>query len=227
MNFGFVSLAIQAALVPIPWFIRRRLLMLIFGYVIHPTARIGFAWVYPKRLRMDSGAHIDHLTVAVNLDYLYLQDSATIGRSNWITGFPLESQSLHFAHQTERRCQLVLERHASITKKHHIDCTNEILIGAFSTIAGYRTQILTHSIDLDHNCQTSHGIYIGRYTFVGTGCVILGGSILPDYSVLGACSLLNRPLQDSWSLYAGQPAKRLRSIERSSAYFTRDNGFVW
>lgn len=227
MTSHWWSLLIKAALIPMPWFLKRPILQKLFGYEIHPSAKIGFAWVFPSRLRMEERSHIDHLTVAVNLEYLCLHNSASIGRCNWITGFPLDAQSMHFAHQPKRNCQLVLEEHASITKNHHVDCTSQITIGAFATIAGYGTQILTHSIDLDLNRQSSSPIYIGKYTFVGTRCVILGGSVLPDYSVLAACSLLNKSLKDSWSLYAGQPARFVRLVDHQSAYFCRTKGFVW
>ena len=63
---------------------------------------------------------------------------------------------------------------AAITKNHHIDCTNTIEIGAFSTVAGYQTQFLTHSIDVLENRQHSAPIRIGPYTFVGTNSVVLG-----------------------------------------------------
>jgi acetyltransferase-like isoleucine patch superfamily enzyme len=120
----------------------------------------------------------------------------------------------------------LLGAHAAITKSHHIDCTNRITIGPFTTIAGYHSQLLTHSIDLQHNRQHSEPITIGAYCFVGSNCVILGGSVLPDQCVLGALSLLNKPFSESWSLYGGQPARRLKPIDANAAYFSRLEGFV-
>jgi acetyltransferase-like isoleucine patch superfamily enzyme len=162
----------------------------------------------------------------VNLESLELGQAASIGRSNWITGFPTSSLSCHFAHQPHRRAELLLGAHAAITKHHHIDATNCITIGPFTTIAGYRSQLLSHSIDLQHNRQHSEPITIGAYCFVGTSCVILGGSTLPDHSVLGALSLLNKEHTEPWGLYAGQPARRLKSIDSNAVYFNRSRGFV-
>ena len=62
--------------------------------------------------------------------------------------------------------------------------------------------------------------------FVGTNCVILGGIVLPDHSVLGAMSLLNKVHSESWGLYAGQPSQLVKSIDPSFAYFNRQTGFV-
>ncbi|MGB5135681.1 MAG: acyltransferase [Prochlorococcaceae cyanobacterium] len=213
-------------IVPLPWPLKRLLLQSLFGYRLAPTASIGLAWVYPRRLSLAPGARIDHLTVAVNLDSIELGEKASIGRGNWITGFPTGTGSPHFAHQPDRRAELWLGDHAAITKSHHIDCTNRVSIGAFTTIAGYHSQLLSHAIDLQHNRQHSEPIEIGAYCFVGSNCVILGGSVLPDHCVLGALSLLNKPLIETWSLYVGQPAQRRKAIDPSAAYFSRGQGFV-
>jgi acetyltransferase-like isoleucine patch superfamily enzyme len=164
--------------------------------------------------------------VVIHLDELDMGKMASIGRGNWITGFVTGTKSPHFAHQPNRRAQLLLGDHTAITKYHHIDCTNRITIGPFATIAGYHSQLLSHSIDLHHNRQHSEPITIGAYCFVGSNCVILGGSQLPDHSVLGALSLLNKVYSDPWSLYAGQPARWLKAIDADAAYFSRDQGYV-
>jgi acetyltransferase-like isoleucine patch superfamily enzyme len=218
--------AVKGLIVFLPWPLKRCCLQRIFGYQLDVSARIGLAWVYPQQLRMAAGSRIASLTVAVNLDVLDLAECATIGRSNWITGFPTGTPSPHFAHQPHRRAELLLGAHAAITKHHHIDATNRITIGPFTTIAGYRSQLLSHAIDLQHNRQHSEPITIGAHCFVGTSCVILGGSILPDHSVLGALSLLNKAHMEHWGLYAGQPARRLKAIDPDAAYFSRLQGYV-
>jgi acetyltransferase-like isoleucine patch superfamily enzyme len=217
---------LQPLIVLLPWPLKRLLLQRLFGYRLAPSARIGLAWVYPRRLTMAPGARIDHFTVAVNLDSLELGEESSIGRSNWITGFPTGTGSPHFVHQSQRRAVLQLGEHAAITKHHHIDCTNRVSIGPFTTIAGYSSQLLSHAIDLQHNRQHSEPIVIGAYCFVGSNCVILGGSALPDHSVLGALSLLNKAHTESWGLYAGQPAIWRKAINRDAAYFIRKSGFV-
>ena len=217
---------LRITITALPWPLKRLLLQRLFGYQLDPTARIGLAWIYPRRLRMAAGSRIDALSVAINLDLLELGEMASIGRGNWITGFPSGTDSLHFAHQPDRRGELLLGDHAAITKNHHIDCTNRVTIGPFTTIAGYHSQLLSHSIDLQHNRQHSEPISIGAYCFVGSNCVILGGSVLPDQCVLGALSLLNKPVSETWCLYGGQPARLLKSIDPNAAYFSRSNGFV-
>jgi acetyltransferase-like isoleucine patch superfamily enzyme len=209
----------------LPWRLRRWILQRCFGYEIHPTARIGLAWVRPKRLVMEAGAEIGTLTVCKNLDLIHMHAESRIGRGNWITGFPSDP-SRHFAHEQERRPELILGEHAAITNRHLIDCTSRVVIGRFTTFAGFQSQILTHSIDLEACRQSSVPVSIGDFCFVGTNCVLLGGSVLPSYSALAAKSLLNKPFEDSYFLYGGVPARQLKKLSPEFRYFRRTVGIV-
>jgi acetyltransferase-like isoleucine patch superfamily enzyme len=209
----------------LPWSIRRWLLEGVFGYQIHPTSRIGFAWVFPKFLIMEAHSSIGNLTICKNLDYVHLKQHAIIGRGNWITGFPLGDKT-HFSHETDRKPQLIVGEHSAITNRHLIDCTNSVQIGNFSTLAGFQSQILSHSINIETCQQSSAPISIGSYCFIGTNCVILGDSCLPNYSVVGAKSLLNKKYTESYYLYAGVPAKPIKQISKQMLYFSRTVGFV-
>jgi UDP-3-O-[3-hydroxymyristoyl] glucosamine N-acyltransferase len=209
----------------LPWNLRRTFLEKQFGFQIHPSARIGLAWIFPTRLIMEEDTSIGHLTVAKNLDLLHLKTRATIGRGNWITGFPLGNHK-HFALEVDRRPELILGEHSAITNRHLLDCTSAISIGAFTTIAGFQSQFISHTIDIRLNRQTSRPISIGKYCFVGTNCVVLGGAALPDYSVLGAKSLLNKTHTATHRLYGGVPARELQTLQPDCGYFTRREGFV-
>lgn len=208
-----------------PWPLRRRYLVRFFGFQIHPTASIGLSWILPTKLVMGMHSRIDHLTLCKGLDVVELGDHAFIGRLNWISGFP-SSNVAHFQGDVDRRPRLVLGDHTAITNRHIIDCTNEISIGRFTTIAGFRSQFLTHSIDLQINEQRSHPICIGDYCFVGTGVVVLGGSILPNRCVLGAGAVLSKKYSEELTLYAGVPAAPVKQIDPSAGYFVRTEGFV-
>ncbi len=209
----------------LPWGLRRRILAAVFGYTIHPTSRIGLAWVMPDRLVMGPNSTIGTFTVCKGLGLVHLKDNAVIGKGNWVTGHP-SCESKHFAHQRDRRPELILGEHSSITNRHFIDCTSTVTIGAFSVFAGLRSQILTHSVDFEHCRQSSAPIAIGEYCFVGTDCVLLGGSSLPDHSVLGAKSLLNSQNSEPYWLYAGTPARPVKRLAEDLAFFTRKVGFV-
>ena len=210
----------------LPWEMRRALLEKQFGFSIHPTSRIGLAWILPRRLVMEEHSRIGHFTLCKNIDLLHLGAHAIIGQLNWITGFP-SGPGRHFAHQTDRRPELILEAHAGISSRHLIDCTARVRIGAFATVGGFRSQLLTHSIDLAASRQSAEPIDIGEYSFIGTNTVLLGGSALPHHSVLGAQSLLNKKWEEPYRLYGGVPAKPLKELSPEMEYFRRTEGFVW
>lgn len=208
-----------------PWFIRRVYLNCFLGFKISRGARIGFSLVVPKALEMAEGARIGHLTIIKGIDLLKMGSSAALGNLNWVSGYPSDNPK-HFSQVHKRIPSLLIGEHSAITNRHLIDCTDKVEIGRFSTFAGFRSQILTHSIDLKVSCQSCRPVLIGDYCFIGSASLILGGSSLPSYSVLGAGALLNSKHEEIFSLYGGVPSKKLMSLSESDAYFSRERGFV-
>ncbi len=211
----------------LPWRLKRFLLIRFFKYEIHPSAKIGYSWIYPKKLIMHSNSKIGNLNVAIHLDLISIGKYSSISRGNWITGFPSKTNSKHFSHQNERESKLLIGEHSAITKNHHIDCTSTITIGNFVTIAGYNSQLLTHSINILENRQDSSPIIIGDYCFVSTNVVVLGGAHLPSYSVLGAKAMLNKKMNQEYCLYGGIPAKFINEIPKTAKYLNRSTGFIY
>ncbi len=218
---------IKLLVIFLPWCIRYRVLNILYKYDIHPTAHIGLSYFYPKYLKMDEGSSVGHFNVAIHLDKVVIGRNTSISRDNWITGFETGSTSKHFAHDTDRSSALIIGMESAITKGHHIDCTNVVKVGDFVTIAGYSSQLLTHSIDIYEGRQDSHPITIGDYCFVSTGVKILGGSTLPPYSALGAGAVLTKSYSEQWTLYGGVPAKPIKAIPKEAKYFSRINGFTY
>ena len=175
---------------------------------------------------MDAGTQIGHMTVCRGMDLMHLKEGAFIGKGNWIYGYPTGDKT-HFAFQTKRRSELCMGEQSAITSRHLIDCTNIVEIGKFTIFAGYQSQILTHSIDLEDSRQSSAPISIGSYCFIGTNSVILGGSALPDCSVLAAKSLLTKKFDETYHLYGGVPAQPLKALPREYQFFSRKSGFVY
>jgi acetyltransferase-like isoleucine patch superfamily enzyme len=211
----------------LPWPARRRALQCLWGYRLHPTSRIGFSLVMSEQLFMEQHSRIGHLTVCKGLELLSLAASASIGNLNWITGFPRARMTVpHFGHCRSRSPRLCVGEHSAITNRHLIDCTDAVTIGHHSTVAGFRSQILTHSIDLAASRQGCQPVRVGDYCFVGTAAVLLPGSQLPSYSVLGAMSLLNKQYRDTHWLYSGVPARPTKALSGEILYFEREAGAV-
>lgn len=209
----------------LPWKIRRKILNSFYKYKISATAKIGFSYVYPQYLEMHDGAKIEHLNIAIHLDKLIIKKNSIISRGNWITGFPTNDKT-SFSHDKDRRCELIIGEESAITKNHHIDCTNYIHIGHHTTIAGYNSQFLTHSINIYESRQDSFPIIIGDYCFISTSVIILGGSKIPNYSVLAAGAVCNKPHDKEWTIYAGIPAIPVKQINETAKYFRRKSGFI-
>ncbi len=208
-----------------PWALRRWLLQKIFGYEIHPTAKIGFSWVFPKNLIMEADAKIGNFNMCKNLDLIHLKANASIGNGNWITGYSTDYLDF-FADNKTRKSQLIVGKHSAITHWHFIDCSDAVTIGEFSIFAGLKSQILTHSINIELSRQIAAPVSIGDYCFVGTSCVLLPNSSLPNCSVLGAKSLLNKNYSEPFRLYAGIPAREIKPLSPESLYFSRSVGYV-
>lgn len=208
------------ATIAMPWPIKRRLLKSLFGYELDPAARIGLALVDVRSVQLKAGARIGAFTVIRNLEALELGEDARIGTFNWIFG--MVSSGDHFRRERDtRRSRLEMGRGAAITSRHLVDCIDTVEIGEFATVAGFRSQILTHSIDVHSNRQSCAPVRIGSYCFVGTGVILLPGAALPNRCVLAAGSTLTRAFDVEDSIYAGCPAALKRSLDENSAYFYR------
>lgn len=219
-----MALCISGVSLVFPWAMRRWLLNTVCRYSIARDARIGYSLIGCPFLRMGSSARIGHFNVIKGVE-VEMGDCASIGDFNWISGLPLQSRR-HFLTEADRRPVLKMDEHAALTSRHFVDCSNLVHIGEFSIVAGVRSQILTHGVDLKNNKQASASVRMGRFCFIGTGCVLLKGSRLPDYSVLAAHSSLVRDFDESFTLYSGVPAAPVKTLDRDAAYFNRTQGFV-
>lgn len=215
-----MKIIIKILIIFLPWKIRRFILNKFFHYKIHPTAHIGLSYIYPKQLIMAEGARIGHLNVAIHLELIQMDKNCSISQKNWITGFPLRNKS-NFQDFPDRKPYLIMKEDSSITKQHHIDCTDMVIVGEFTTIAGYGTQILSHSFSLEKNSQACAPIQIGHHCWVGTRSIILPGSVLPPQSVLGAGAVLQRKYTESFVLYGGVPAKYIKKMDETYEFFHR------
>jgi acetyltransferase-like isoleucine patch superfamily enzyme len=217
-------LVAQALLLPFPWLIRRSFLLLL-GHRIHRTARIGFSLIGAKRIHMGPNSRIGSLTVIRNVDEVRLDDFALLGNLNWVTGVLSTDKTRYLQH--DRRSAIHIQAHAAITHRHYLDCTAQIVIGKFSTLAGVRSQVLTHSIDLRQSKQVAHPVEIADYCFVGTGSILLGPVKIGPNCVVGAGAVLKGTMDKPNCLIGGVPARVMRELAVDDfRYFHRRTGVV-
>jgi acetyltransferase-like isoleucine patch superfamily enzyme len=219
-------LAFQILILVLPWPARRFLLNLLFGFRFHRTARIGLSVVASCKLEMSEASRIGSFNMIKGLDELKLSHSSRIGNFNWITAAPKNCKH-HYKNNPSRAPELILQSHSAITSMHIIDCSDRVTVGEFSTLAGWGTQIITHSIDLLLSEQTTSPVNIGKYCFIGSRAILLKGSALPDRSVLSAGSVLATPETEEDSLYSGVRAAPVKKLSEHLLYFHRTSGFVY
>lgn len=226
MRAKLLAVAVWQGLVLIlPWAIRRRALNLVPGFRICRSARIGLSLIFADEIILAEGANIGHFTLIRGLVSLKLGPHSNIGHLNAISGLN-DPNSIFFREEADRVSLLDVAEHAAITNRHHIDCTNAVRIGEFTTFAGAHSQILTHSQDLRESRQRSAPVTIGPYCFVGTGVILLYGSSLAGHCVLGAGSVLRTADVEEYCLWSGVPARKIKKLDESWKYFHRDQGFV-
>ena len=106
----------------------------------------------------------------------------------------------------------------------HLNAAKDLTFGDFSGLS-QRVSIYTASDDYTGKalvgpcvpawCRkvTAAPIELGRYAVVGSGSVLMPGGNIGEGSVVGALSMVTKPLEE-WGVYFGIPAKRLKRRSR-------------
>ncbi len=212
------SLAIQFVALMFPWLVRRCVLRRALGFEIAQDARIGLSLILAKSVHLGSKARIGNFNYIGRLDRISLSEFAGIDRFNWIWA-TAANDATYSDGTTSRRTTLDLGPHARITALHILDCTDSIRVGAYSVVAGYNSQILTHSVDIATGMQRASSVEIGAFCFVGTRVIILAGANIPSFSIIGAGAVVNRSLTSEFSLYAGVPAVFVKSVNPDNRFY--------
>ena len=187
---------------------RKNALLRRLGHDVAPTAtaRSSVVWRV-ERITLASGSRIGRWNLIKNMREISIAEKASIGRLNVVSSHPV------YARLYPDGASLRVADHGKITSRHHLDCSGGVTVGSFASVAGSGTTLLTHSVDLRRDAQVARPISVGAYSFVGARCMVLGGAVLPDRSVLGAGSVLTRSREERTAgLWAGVPAAHRGSV---------------
>jgi acetyltransferase-like isoleucine patch superfamily enzyme len=206
-------------LVLLPRRVKRFAARHLLGWDLDPSAHIGRSIVLVKHVSMGPGAVIGSFNVIRNLDELRMAAGAHIATRNFIACPPSAAQA--FRHSPNRRAALIMGEHAMITVGHEIDCSDRVELGAHSAIAGFRSQVLTHSVNLMSDRQTTGPVEIGHHCAIMSGCLLLNGTRVPDRSVVSAGSVVTTKLTKELTFYRGNPAQPVRELPANLGYFRR------
>jgi acetyltransferase-like isoleucine patch superfamily enzyme len=203
------------AYLPMP--LKRVVARFLYKWDIHPTAYIGPSVLTVRHVCMGPGASIGGRNVITNLDELRLGEAATIGSGNLIKGW--------WDHPTQtlpgRNPSVYLAEHAQIASYHYIDCVDSLELGRHAALAGFRSTILTHTIDLVRDRYTAGSVVLGDHAVAMSGCVLSAGSRIPSRSVVGAGSVVSTRLTEELTFYRGNPAEAVRPLPERLAFFHR------
>jgi carbonic anhydrase/acetyltransferase-like protein (isoleucine patch superfamily) len=214
-----VRTLVAAAAVVLPAAGRRWAHVALLGHEVAATARIGRSLVDVDHLVMAPGASIAHLTVIRGCEEVVLEEDAAVGPLNWVNG--VRRDKPYFTDQPDRRPALVLRQASMTGTLHLIDCCDAVELGRFSGLAGFGSQILTHSVDIIRVKQVARPVHIGAYSMVSTGSVVLAGAVVPDRAIVSAGSVVKGVLPDSDALYEGVPATQVRGLRPELGFFHR------
>ncbi|CAL1519256.1 acyltransferase [Chitinophaga sp. MM2321] len=91
-----------------------------------------------------------------------------------------------------------------------IEIGDEVLIGPNCIISSGNHTFLNNSYRFGKSLRRP--VKIGSGAWIAGNCAVLGGSILPPRSVLGAGSVLNKKYEAADSLYGGTPALFIKEM---------------
>jgi acetyltransferase-like isoleucine patch superfamily enzyme len=213
MRFVWALLMIVA---PSP--LRRHLGRRLFGWDIHPTAHIGRSVILVKHVSMGPNATIGSRNVIRALEELRLGEGASIATRNFISGIPMP---VEVPNSPNRRPSLILGKGAMITVAHEIDCADRVELGDYASLAGFRSQILTHSLNLVRDYFETGPVEIGTRSAVMSGCILQSGTRVPPRCIVSAGSVITTKLTKELTFYRGNPAEAVRELPPNLAYFRR------
>jgi acetyltransferase-like isoleucine patch superfamily enzyme len=108
-----------------------------------------------------------------------------------------------------------------ITMAHEIDCADRVEIGDYSSLAGFRCTILTHSLNLVRDRFVTGAVEIGPHAAVMSGSTLLSGTKVPARSIVSAGSVVNTLLTEELTFYSGNPAEAVRTLPETLGFFHR------
>lgn len=184
---------------------------------VDPSARVRptVMWRVSK-VSLGAGSRVGLLNVFKNLRSVQVEVDGRIGRLNVISSHPV------FTRLYSDGGSLRIGRSGKITSRHQLDCSGSLSIGAYASVAGQETRVLSHSVDLSRDAQAAYPVVIGEHSFVGARCLLLGGAQLPTRSVLAAGAVLIKgDAGQEPGLYGGVPATRKTDV--SGAWFGRES----
>lgn len=206
-------------LVVLPQSLKRQVANRLLGWEIHPTAHLGRSLILVGRLRLGPRASIGPFNLIKDVDEVVLGEGAAIASRNRITAVPASSGV--FTHSPHRRPALVMAPFSMITTGHEIDCSDLVELDEHAIVAGFGSQVLTHSLNLVQDRFVTGPVRFGEHSALMSGCIVLSGLQVPARSIVSAGSVITTRLSAELTFYRGNPAEAVRDLPPTLKFFHR------
>ena len=205
-----------------PGRLKNVLLRTILGWAVDRSARVGpCLFLRVHRMVLGPGARLSAFSVFRDLELLVVADNSAIGHWNYVTAARELRTPILDSTPGAKAATLELESSAVITSRHYIDCSGGVSLGPFSVMAGVRSTVISHQIDVFRSEQTISPVRIGRHCLIGSNVAIVPGTSIPEASYIAMGSVVTGELSSSGTLYAGVPARSVRHVGNASFFQRR------
>jgi acetyltransferase-like isoleucine patch superfamily enzyme len=204
-----LSVAIQIALFLLPWRLRR-LGLLCLGYRIDRSARIRLSIIHARRVDIGPDAYVGYLNWIAHLDELIIGEGSAISHLNWITGAKPKAIAACYSAERWRVSALRIGTRSGILSRHHIDCSNAVEIGDYTTVGGWGTYIVTHGIEPETWSLSTEPVRIGSRVALGARCTLLKGAVVPDDCLVATHACVVKVHRERFVMLAGVPAEPVK-----------------
>ncbi len=219
-----IRLAVALIAVLAPAGLRRQLLVHLLGYRIAADAKVGRSIITVDKLVMGPGSSIGSLNLFRHVARVELGANASIGHLNWISS---ANSVRGFFAGIDRDSALVMADRSAITHQHYIDCCDRVTIGELSVVAGLRSQILTHGVDVEAGALMAAPVTIEDRALVCSGVILIAGAVVPSRVVVGAGAVVKGVLPEECALYTGPTAVIRRPLPSAGGFFVRREARVY
>lgn len=186
-----------------------------------------YSWLWRQILDVD-GLHVHSSSQILGAPNMRIGQRFRAGRLLWLEAVT-RYQDQQFLPQ------LTIGHRVSCSDSVHIACINSVTIGD-DVLIGSKVHITDHN----HGCYQGSGlqsspderpasralvgkpVYIGDRVFLADGVVVLPGSYIGAGTIVGANSVVSGTLPPD-SIFAGVPARQIRSFDRSSSCWIDTN----
>lgn len=192
------------------------------GWQIGADTSIGpGVYLRIREVSIGAGTVVGTFNVFRDLASVEIGDGAIIGQWNWVSAAAPLVHSVGGPYAGRFR----LGRHSAVTSRHYLDASGGISIGEYTTMAGVRSTILTHGIDMAESQQSIRSCSIGDRALVSSNVKLVPGAHVPDESLVAMGAVVLPGLEKTRALYRGVPATYSKDIPPGK-YFTREQGPV-